>query len=198
MRQRPLALIGAGLVVDAVIDAGVAQILIGTGKALGELFRTKVLQRLDEGAPDRARIARGVDHLVDDAVDRLVVLQQTVAQRLAAYLLLIPLRHRRSESCRPPEVKGHREIFRGFFVVEHVTRRRMAARLEAGKPPCLRLVAIDREGVVVASARMRDMPFSSTKPRISSLPFSPFSFAQTTKTSAIGALEIHILEPESL
>ena len=46
--------------------------------------------------------------------------------------------------------------------------------------------------------KQRHMPFSSTKPRISSLPFSPFSFAQTTNTSAIGALEIHIFEPEIL
>ena len=39
------------------------------------------------------------------------------------------------------------------------------------------------------------MPFSSTKPRISS-PCAA-DFAQTTKTSAIGELEIHIFEPVS-
>jgi hypothetical protein len=37
------------------------------------------------------------------------------------------------------------------------------------------------------------MPFSSTKPRI--LPPWASDFAQMTKTSAIGALEIHIFEP---
>ncbi|MNV97419.1 hypothetical protein D3C71_1925340 [compost metagenome] len=37
------------------------------------------------------------------------------------------------------------------------------------------------------------MPFSRTKPRISLLWAS--DFAQTTNTSAIGALEIHIFEP---
>ena len=37
------------------------------------------------------------------------------------------------------------------------------------------------------------MPFSRTKPRIS--PSCAADFAQTTKTSAIGALEIHILAP---
>ena len=37
------------------------------------------------------------------------------------------------------------------------------------------------------------MPFSSTKPRI--WLSCAADFAQTTKTSAIGALEIHILEP---
>ena len=37
------------------------------------------------------------------------------------------------------------------------------------------------------------MPFSSTKPRISS-PWAA-DFAQTTNTSASGALEIHILVP---
>ncbi len=40
------------------------------------------------------------------------------------------------------------------------------------------------------------MPFSSTKPRISLS--CAADFAQTTNTSAIGALEIHIFEPESL
>ena len=91
MRQRPFALIGAGLVVDAVIDAGVAQILVGAGEALAELFGPQFVQRLDEVLPDRAGIARCIDHLVDDAVDRLVVLQQTVDLRLAAYPLVIPL-----------------------------------------------------------------------------------------------------------
>ena len=37
------------------------------------------------------------------------------------------------------------------------------------------------------------MPFSSTKPRI--LPPWASDLAQTTKTSAIGALEIHIFAP---
>ena len=39
------------------------------------------------------------------------------------------------------------------------------------------------------------MPFSSTKPRMA-LSCAP-DFAHTTKTSAIGALVIHILEPVS-
>ena len=40
------------------------------------------------------------------------------------------------------------------------------------------------------------MPLSRMKPRISpTLPFSSASFAQTTKTSARGELEIHIFEP---
>jgi hypothetical protein len=39
------------------------------------------------------------------------------------------------------------------------------------------------------------MPFSSTKPRI--LPPCASDFAQTTKTSAIGLFEIHILDPFS-
>lgn len=33
----------------------------------------------------------------------------------------------------------------------------MAARFEAGEPPRFRLVAVDREGVVIAAAGMRDM-----------------------------------------
>jgi hypothetical protein len=39
------------------------------------------------------------------------------------------------------------------------------------------------------------MPFSRTKPRIA--PSCASDFAQTTNTSAIGALEIHILAPVS-
>jgi hypothetical protein len=39
------------------------------------------------------------------------------------------------------------------------------------------------------------MPFSSTKPRI--LPSCASDFAQTTNTSAIGELVIHILAPDS-
>ena len=38
------------------------------------------------------------------------------------------------------------------------------------------------------------MPFSSTKPRIA--PSCASDFAQTTNTSAIGELVIHILDPE--
>jgi hypothetical protein len=57
MRQRPFALIGAGLIVETVIDAGVAQILVGAGEALGELFRPQIFQRLDELLPDRTGIA---------------------------------------------------------------------------------------------------------------------------------------------
>src|SRR5512134_2682223 len=42
-------------------------------------------------------------------------------------------------------------------------------------------------------------PLSRMKPRISpTLPLSSTSFAQTTNTSAIGELEIHILEPVRL
>ena len=45
----------------------------------------------------------------------------------------------------------------------------------------------------MAGADSPGMPFSSTKPRI-----MPASFlAQTTKTSAIGELVIHILLPDS-
>jgi hypothetical protein len=44
--------------------------------------------------PHRTGIARGVDHLVDNAVDRLVVLQQAMDLRLAAYPFVIPLCHR--------------------------------------------------------------------------------------------------------
>ena len=39
------------------------------------------------------------------------------------------------------------------------------------------------------------MPFSRTKPRIA--PSCAADFAHTTNTSAIGALEIHILAPVS-
>ncbi len=39
------------------------------------------------------------------------------------------------------------------------------------------------------------MPLSSTKPRI--LPPCASDLAQTTKTSAMGAFEIHIFEPFS-
>lgn len=94
MRQRPFALIGASLVVDPVVDAGIAQILVGAGKALAELFGTEIVECLDEMLPHRAGIACSVDHLVDDAVDRLVVLQQAVDLRLAAYPFVIPLCHR--------------------------------------------------------------------------------------------------------
>ena len=43
------------------------------------------------------------------------------------------------------------------------------------------------------------MPFSSTKPRMGpTWPPSDTSLAQTTNTSAMGLLEIHILLPDSL
>ena len=50
MRQRPGALGGAGLVVDAVVDAGVAQILVGAGEAPVELFGPELVERRDEAA----------------------------------------------------------------------------------------------------------------------------------------------------
>ena len=73
MRQRPGALGGAGLVVDAVVDAGIAQILVGAGEAARQLLGAQRIERVDERLPDRAQCAAGVDHLVGDAVERAVV-----------------------------------------------------------------------------------------------------------------------------
>ncbi|MNT28791.1 hypothetical protein D3C72_1645020 [compost metagenome] len=49
----------------------------------------------------------------------------------------------------------------------------------------------------MAGADRPFQPFSRIKPRMSSLPSSPCSLAQTTNTSAIGELVIHILAPVS-
>ena len=89
MRQRPFALLGAGAVVDAVVDAGVAQILVGAGEALLQLVGAELLERGDELRPDRPRIARRVDHFVENAVERPIGLQQQAAGRPCASALVL-------------------------------------------------------------------------------------------------------------
>ena len=90
MRQRPFALIGAGAVIDAVVDAGIAQILVGAGEALLQFVRAEPFERSDELLPRRPRLARRIDHLVDDAVDRPVAVEQQGLWRLAPCFGLIP------------------------------------------------------------------------------------------------------------
>ncbi len=84
MSKRPGALGGTNLVVDAVIDAGIAQILIGAGKAARQLLRPQCVERIDQRFPDGAHGAFGVDHLVGDAAERAVASgQRDLALRLA-------------------------------------------------------------------------------------------------------------------
>ena len=50
MGERPGALGGARLVIDAVVDAGIAQILVGAREAPGQLLGAERVERCDAAA----------------------------------------------------------------------------------------------------------------------------------------------------
>src|SRR5262245_10784938 len=62
-----------------------------------------------------------------------------------------------SKPSRPPQVEGQRIIERGGFERRIEYPRRVSKLLEPRPAPPLRLVGVDRVGLVVASARMRHM-----------------------------------------
>ena len=67
MGQRPGALVGAAGAVDAVIDAGVVQIVVGAGEARADLGPVEPVETVDQRPPRRADDAGIVHHLVDGA-----------------------------------------------------------------------------------------------------------------------------------
>src|ERR1700730_7718843 len=63
----------------------------------------------------------------------------------------------RSDLSRAPEVESHRIFERAFFTGNIERPRGVAVILEARQAPRLRLIGIDREGLVIAPTRMSDM-----------------------------------------
>src|ERR1700720_2082050 len=55
---------------------------------------------------------------------------------------------------RTPQVESHRIFERPLFAGQAEQSRRMAEILEARQAPRLRFIRVDRQGLVVASARM--------------------------------------------
>src|SRR4029077_2766244 len=58
---------------------------------------------------------------------------------------------------RRSQVEGQGKFNCAFLALRIDPARRMAVILESGEPPSLGLIGIDRLGLVVASARMRDV-----------------------------------------
>ena len=64
---------------------------------------------------------------------------------------------------RSAQVQGQRELRMRPFQARHVETRRVTVRLEPGQAARFRFVAVDREGVIVASARMGNMIDAAAK-----------------------------------
>ena len=105
--------------VDPVENAGVAQVAVGAGEAVGEFRFVEPSERREQPLPDRADIALPVEHLVGDtgkgavAEDRIVVGAPMVRGGCQLF------RHLRS--WRTPEIKRHREFHRRAFRAKRVT-----------------------------------------------------------------------------
>ncbi len=67
MGQWPGALVGAAGAVDAVVDAGIVQIMIGAGEARIDLGPVEPVETVDQRLPWRADGAGSVHHFVDGA-----------------------------------------------------------------------------------------------------------------------------------
>ena len=72
MAQRPVAIRRLRLAVLAEEDAGIAQILIAAGEALGDVVFRERQEMVDELAPDRTHETGAVEQLVGDAGQRLI------------------------------------------------------------------------------------------------------------------------------
>ncbi len=78
MRERPVALGTVLGAIGPVEHAGIAQIAVGAGEAVGELGLVHLADGRKQMLPDRADIALGVQHLIGDtgkcciAEDRIV------------------------------------------------------------------------------------------------------------------------------
>ncbi len=76
MRERPGALARTLGAVLAIEDTGVAQVLVAARKATLQVRRGQIGEMVDEGPPDRADVAMGIEQLVGDAGRRAVVREQ--------------------------------------------------------------------------------------------------------------------------
>ena len=92
MRQRPGPLLALGAVIFAVIDAGIAQVLVGALEAAGQFLAAQLVERRDQRQPARADLPGGIDHLVGNTRQQLVVGDKAGCPALSR-LPLIPLIH---------------------------------------------------------------------------------------------------------
>ena len=99
--EGPGALAGAFGAVLAVEDAGVAQVLVAAGEAAGEVVGLEAGEVVDEGAPDRADAACGVEELVGDAGRRAIVREQARDRVVDRWPLGVLLSQPESLRCGP-------------------------------------------------------------------------------------------------
>ena len=72
MAQRPRPLGPCRILVDAIEDAGIAQVAIGGGEAPAELFWTQSREHRQQRLPMGPHAPVAVDHLVEDARQRTI------------------------------------------------------------------------------------------------------------------------------
>ncbi len=149
----------AGAVVDAVEDAGIAQILVGAGEARGRALRRQARRaRRCSCRPDRADIAgrrRSSRRRRRGAAGSARAGSMRCRGLPRHPCVCIPLLPSPISSSWPAAAdRASAGILRRLVPRRRrIAGRRVAARLEAGEPAGLGLVAVDREGVVVAAAR---------------------------------------------
>ena len=151
------------VLIDAIEDAGIAQITVGGGEAAVDLIGAE-RRRASTGtaASARARAPSRIHHLVGNAGQRPIAGQQAArgcrTVRSRSVVAIAGDAMARSNA----EVERRRSSVVGYSSERFAGRqlddaRRVAVILEAGPAARLGLVGIDREGLVVAPARMRDV-----------------------------------------
>ena len=134
MGQRPGALGRAGLVVDAVEDAGVAQILVGAREAARQLVGAERIERIDQRLPDRAQMrrrrrpSRRGRRRTGDSRRPAKCGRCAFLVRFRALVSISPSRPERRS-----QVKRQREFFRGLL--RRPARRRAACGRAARSGP---------------------------------------------------------------
>ena len=78
MAERPRPLDAGGILIDAIENAGAAQIAVGGGEAAIDLVGAERRQHGEERLPVRAHAAVAIHHLVENAGQRPVTRQRTV------------------------------------------------------------------------------------------------------------------------
>ncbi len=161
-----------GIAVDVVGDAVFADRAPRVVAPRGEFHRSHRLDAVHESLALRAERAGAGEHLVEDAGDRLVLLEEPPGKRRSRRQRAVGDRaHRKPRTCRSatPGASGRRRsssqrkvrmpLLRGYG---HRSLR-VAEVLEPREPAALRFVRVDRKGLEAAPARMGDVIGAAAK-----------------------------------
>ena len=105
MAERPGALVAARIVIDAVEDAGILQIAVGSGEAAAQFLRSQFREGGEEGHPMGARMPICIHHLVAHPRQGLIAAEHALDRSLLECLAAL-LRPRHERSLPPTALCG--------------------------------------------------------------------------------------------